>query len=88
MRPVPFAIPAAAQLGFRPAEAFVIGDKACDIELGRAVGATTLLVRTGYGLQAALDPAVAPDYVVDDLWQAAQVIGGIVGSEDTDQPAG
>ncbi|MEX2121730.1 MAG: HAD family hydrolase [Pirellulales bacterium] len=79
---------AAAQLGFRPEEAFVIGDKACDIDLGRAVGATTLLVRTGYGAQAALDPAVAPDYVVDDLWEAAQVIGGIVGSEDTVQPAG
>src|SRR5262245_39345312 len=40
---------AAGELGFDPAQAFVIGDKPCDIELGREVGATTLLVRTGYG---------------------------------------
>ncbi len=42
---------AAARHGFEPAEAFVIGDKACDIELGQRIGACTLLVRTGYGAQ-------------------------------------
>ena len=31
--------------------AFVIGDKPSDIELGRRVGATTFLVRTGYGAE-------------------------------------
>ena len=65
---------AARELQFLPSAAFVIGDKACDIELGRAAGATTLLVRTGYGAQAAADGAVRPDYIVDDLCAAARVI--------------
>ena len=65
---------AARELQFLPSQSFVIGDKACDIQLGRAAGATTLLVRTGYGAQAAADGAVRPDYVVDDLCEAAEVI--------------
>src|SRR5271165_6194348 len=48
---------AAAELGFDVGNAFVIGDKACDIDLGHAVGATTLLVRTGYGTQVGPDVA-------------------------------
>jgi D-glycero-D-manno-heptose 1,7-bisphosphate phosphatase len=65
---------AAGELRFVPSRAFVIGDKACDIDLGRAVGATTLLVRTGYGAQAAADATVEADYVVDDLCEAAEAI--------------
>ena len=67
---------AARELHFDPAASFVIGDKACDIDLGRAVHATTLLVRTGYGKteEAAL-AANPPDAVVDDLLAAAEVIG-------------
>jgi D-glycero-D-manno-heptose 1,7-bisphosphate phosphatase len=73
---------AAREHQFKPSESFVIGDKAIDIELGERVGATTLLVRTGYGAQvAALPPgeimtqaAVTWDYVVDDLANAAGVI--------------
>jgi phosphoheptose isomerase len=65
---------AAADLGFDPAEAFVVGDKPSDIDLGRGVGATTLLVRTGYGAaHEAAGDAVA-DFVVDDLLGAARVI--------------
>ena len=40
---------ASEELGIDIAASFVIGDKACDVELGRAAGATTILVRTGYG---------------------------------------
>ena len=69
---------AARTLGFEPSEAFVIGDKACDIDLGRGVQAATLLVRTGYGARAEADAAVRPDYVVDDLEHAASVIAAIV----------
>jgi D-sedoheptulose 7-phosphate isomerase len=65
---------AAKDLDFDPEDAFVIGDKACDIELGQRVGAATFLVRTGYGTQVAADPTVSPDYVVDGTWEAAQVI--------------
>jgi D-glycero-D-manno-heptose 1,7-bisphosphate phosphatase len=65
---------AAKDLGFEPHVSFVIGDKSCDIGLGRAVGATTFLVRTGYGSTFAADPAVAADYIVDNLADAATVI--------------
>ncbi|MGH8056136.1 MAG: D-glycero-alpha-D-manno-heptose-1,7-bisphosphate 7-phosphatase, partial [Candidatus Entotheonellia bacterium] len=65
---------AAAELHFNPRESFVIGDKASDIELGRNVGAITFLVRTGYGAQMAMNPLLKPDYIVDDVWEAAQVI--------------
>jgi D-glycero-D-manno-heptose 1,7-bisphosphate phosphatase len=65
---------AAKELDFDPRAAFVIGDKPCDIELGRRIGAKTFLVRTGYGAQPAAEVAITPDYVVDDVEGAAQVI--------------
>jgi D-glycero-D-manno-heptose 1,7-bisphosphate phosphatase len=64
---------AAAALGFDPARGIVIGDKPCDIELGHAVGAVSVLVRTGYGAQIAAQGLSAPDYVADDLRGAAQL---------------
>jgi len=69
---------AAAQHHFDPAESFVVGDKGSDIELGRRVGATTILVRTGYGQAAAADPAVLPDHIAADLGQAARVIASLL----------
>jgi D-glycero-D-manno-heptose 1,7-bisphosphate phosphatase len=68
------ALDAAKELGFEPAQAFVIGDKACDIGLGQRIGATTLLVRTGYGKEEIAQGKVNPDFVVADLAEAAQVI--------------
>jgi D-glycero-D-manno-heptose 1,7-bisphosphate phosphatase len=65
---------AAAELGFDPRQSFVIGDKPCDIELGQAVGATTVLVRTGYGARVEAQAAARPDLVADDLWAAAEMI--------------
>jgi len=59
-------------LGFRLENSIVIGDKASDIELGRAAGALTFLVRTGYG--ARFENEVAADYVVDDLTAAAELL--------------
>jgi D-glycero-D-manno-heptose 1,7-bisphosphate phosphatase len=67
---------AAERLGFDPGASFVIGDKPCDVQLGLAVGATTFLVRTGYGARSAADPAAAADYLVDDVGQAAALIEG------------
>jgi ribonucleotide monophosphatase NagD (HAD superfamily) len=65
---------ASKELRFDPQTTFVIGDKPCDIELGQQVGATTFLVRTGYGAQVAAEASVVPDYVVDGVWDAVQVI--------------
>lgn len=64
---------AAAELGFDPATSFVIGDKPCDIELGRCLGATTFLVRTGYGSLWERESPQA-DFIVDDVLAAAQII--------------
>jgi len=63
---------AVAEHGFDPAQAFMIGDKEVDVELGHAVGATTFLVRTGHGAKH-VDGTKA-EYVVDDLAQAAGII--------------
>lgn len=78
---------AAAEHGFDPAESFVVGDKACDIELGRRVGATTILVRTGYGEEAAADPSVEADHIVADLSEAADLIRQLVGYRLASAPA-
>jgi len=52
-KPAPaMAIAAARDLGLDLTRSFVIGDKRADLELGRAVGATAILVRTGYGREA------------------------------------
>jgi len=63
---------AEAELGLIPAEAFVVGDKTSDVELGRRAGAVSILVRTGKG--AACEAEAGADYTVDDLAGAAQAI--------------
>lgn len=62
---------AARALEFNTAESFVIGDKECDIDLGRRLGAKTLLTLTGYGTQTQARGVAKPDFVVNDLKQAA-----------------
>jgi D-glycero-D-manno-heptose 1,7-bisphosphate phosphatase len=71
---------AARQLNFDLQDAFVIGDKSCDVELGQRVGATTFLVRTGYGTQVAAEALSNPDYIVDDMREAAHVIAQLLAS--------
>lgn len=65
---------AAAELGFEPRASVVIGDKACDLELGHAVGAETILVQTGYGAKLGDDQRRLAGYNVADLAAAADVI--------------
>jgi D-glycero-D-manno-heptose 1,7-bisphosphate phosphatase len=65
---------AASDLDFEPSAAIVIGDKPCDIDLGRAVGADTILVRTGYGARYAMDKGLKPKMIADDLLAAAAMI--------------
>ena len=64
---------AAAELGFAPDDAFVVGDKLSDIEMGHAVRATTILVLTCYGNQLAQTVEQA-DFIAEDLAEAAAVI--------------
>lgn len=69
---------AAEELGFDKQASFVVGDKPCDIELGQRVGAATFLVRTGYGDEVVSAQSASPDYVVNDLWQAAKAISSLL----------
>lgn len=65
---------AAAEHGFDPAEAFVVGDHAGDVEMGRRIGARTILVRTGHGAEELAKAEPFADHVVDDLAAAAAII--------------
>ncbi len=84
-KPEPGLVHAArTELGFDPSRSFVIGDKGTDIGMGRAVSARTFLVRSG----ETADPADAadaeggaPDYVVEDLLDAATRIEDILREE-------
>jgi D-glycero-D-manno-heptose 1,7-bisphosphate phosphatase len=68
------ALRAAKDLAFDLEQAFVIGDKACDIDLGRSVGARTILVRTGYGSKAGPDVEARADGIAADLAEAANAV--------------
>ena len=63
---------AAGDLGLDPARAIVVGDKPCDVELALAVGATGVLVRTGYGAQYEQSGYHKAHLVADDLHQVAR----------------
>jgi D-glycero-D-manno-heptose 1,7-bisphosphate phosphatase len=74
-KPLPGMIEQAVrELGFDPRRAFVVGDKGIDIDLGKAVGAQTILVRTGYGAETEREKRASPDFVADDLPAAARWI--------------
>jgi D-glycero-D-manno-heptose 1,7-bisphosphate phosphatase len=59
------------------ARAFVVGDKASDIELARNCSATGVLVRTGYGeavLNGQYQWIVSPDYTASSIVEAVEWI--------------
>ena len=64
---------AAADLGLDLARSFVVGDKWGDVQLGRAIGARAILVRTGSGAAEERRPVdgVAADTIADNLAAAA-----------------
>ncbi len=69
------ALRAAAEHAFDLSESFVVGDHAADMGMGKAVGATTLLVRTGHGEEELANGAgELADHVVGDLGEAAGTI--------------
>lgn len=65
---------AARDMGLDLARSYVIGDRWSDLRCGAAVGATTILVLTGYGRGDAcyIGPTqtVQPDFVAEDLSEA------------------
>jgi phosphoglycolate phosphatase-like HAD superfamily hydrolase len=63
----------------------VIGDNACDIDLGRNAGATTILVRTGYGHRLAAENLTSADYIANDVRDAARIIASLVTSNASDR---
>jgi D-glycero-D-manno-heptose 1,7-bisphosphate phosphatase len=62
---------AASEIGFDPRSSIVIGDKGSDVELGRRVGACTILISPS---GASSRPGASPDYIVKDLAEAGRVI--------------
>ncbi len=74
-KPVPgMLLKAAAELDIDLGRSYVVGDKQVDVELAHRVGASGILVLTGYaGQEPGRDPAhppVRPDYVARDLLDA------------------
>lgn len=68
------AIDAARDFAFELSDAVVIGDKPCDIELGRAIGARTILVRTGYGAKHEAERDCEPDFVIDSIADLSAIL--------------
>lgn len=67
-KPLPgLAKQAMAEFGFDPRQSIMIGDKAADIGVGQAIGARTILVRTGWGADSEKAGDCRPDAIVDDL---------------------
>ena len=65
---------AAADLGFAVQDCIIIGDRECDVDLAKGVGASAILVRTGGGREAEANPDCHPDYIADNLNAAAEWI--------------
>ena len=78
-KPLPGLLERAGRdLGFDPAECFVVGDNGCNVELGRRLGATTILVRTGYGQQQLRSGHLLPNYVVNDVSGLPALLGRLL----------
>jgi D-glycero-D-manno-heptose 1,7-bisphosphate phosphatase len=75
------ALRAAERFGFAPDASVVIGDHLADLGMGRAIGATTILVRTGHGANEESKAGDLADHVTDDLAGAVAIIAGLVGRE-------
>lgn len=66
---------AARALAIDPSRSFMVGDKVSDVRAGLAAGASSILVRTGYGLEAEAAPDLPPDTpVVDSIGRAVDWI--------------
>jgi D-glycero-D-manno-heptose 1,7-bisphosphate phosphatase len=76
-KPSPGMIESAVKdLDIDPKQSWVIGDKWLDVQLGQAVGAKSILVRTGWGAQAEQNRPAGQqvDAVCDNLIHAVSVV--------------
>jgi D-glycero-D-manno-heptose 1,7-bisphosphate phosphatase len=62
------------ELGGQPASTVVVGDNASDVGLGRALGALSVLVRTGYGVRTEQALPGGFDLVVDSLAELPEAL--------------
>ena len=69
---------AAGELGFSPQQCFVVGDRPCDVELGRCLGATTFLVRTADEQADAAGLATPPEYSVAGVGEVGTILTGLL----------
>ncbi|MBI3252236.1 MAG: HAD family hydrolase [Candidatus Omnitrophica bacterium] len=69
---------AASELDFEPQSCFVVGDRLCDVELGRRIGATTFLVRGETGQINEGKMAMAPDYLVAGVGEVGAILAGLL----------
>jgi D-glycero-D-manno-heptose 1,7-bisphosphate phosphatase len=60
------------EIGFSLEKAAFIGDKACDIELGKSLGIPAILVRSGYGKEQEAALTDVADFIANDMEEAAQ----------------
>ncbi|MDP3428360.1 MAG: HAD hydrolase-like protein [Humidesulfovibrio sp.] len=67
-----------SDLGVAACRSFVIGDKACDVDLGLVVDATTFLVTTGHGTGQLAKCGDRAHHVVGSLSEAARIIESIL----------
>lgn len=69
---------ASKELGLDPEKSFVVGDRWSDIKTAANCGATSILVRTGYGrgdeLYIGPSQKIQPDFKADDLMMAVDWI--------------
>ncbi len=74
-KPAPgMALDAARDFEIDLTASVVIGDKPCDVELGQAVGAKTILVRTGYGSKHESLGDCSPDFVIDSIADLSAIL--------------
>lgn len=78
---------ARAALGPGAVPVAVVGDKRSDVDLARALGIPAVLVTTGYGAAELAAGRVRPDYVVQSLVEAADVVRRISGPRPGSSPA-
>jgi D-glycero-D-manno-heptose 1,7-bisphosphate phosphatase len=76
---------AARELGLDLRASFMIGDKAADVLFGRAVGATPVLVFTGYGRTAAAELAALD---VRPAHTAAGILDAVAWILEQERPSG
>jgi histidinol-phosphate phosphatase family protein len=74
-KPAPgMAFDAAKDFDIDLSASVVIGDKPADIDLGKAIGARTVLVRTGYGAEHEAKKDCEPDFIIDSLADLSAIL--------------